>query len=149
MTVLNLRAGKVNPIVTRFRIISSGLSSVSAVSLFASTGLGERTLGYTRSRNAHMWIFPMTVYRVSVGQKHLMHCCLRRFGCFAVDMSPMIFTLAFPQKEKSIATESGLHRCCRHSNIGESGMSRVRLISIFLEWQTNALPAISIILGSP
>src|SRR2546430_10638907 len=126
MTVLNLRAGKVNPIATRFRIISSGHSSVSAVSLFASTGPGERTLGYTRSHNAHMWIFPMTVYRVRVGLERSMRYCLPRFGCFAADMSPMIFMHAFPQKENSTATESGLLQFCRHSSMAVPGTLRER-----------------------
>ena len=43
-----------------------------------------------------------------------MRCCPRRYASFAVDMFPTIFTLAFRQKEKFIATESGLRSFCPH-----------------------------------
>ena len=53
------------------------------------------------------------------------------FAFFAANMCRMIFMRGFRQKEKSIATESGMPPFCLHSNIVGPGISCVRLISQF------------------
>src|SRR6266480_3599773 len=128
MTGEDLQGGRANPIATRFRIISCARLSVSAASRSAFMEQGEQTRAFMLSHSAPMSIFPMTVFRLRVGQKRSMHCCRRPFAFFDANMYQRIFTRAFPQKENSIATESGLARSCRHSNMAVPGIFHARSI---------------------
>src|SRR6266446_9511177 len=149
MTGEDLRGGKVNPIATRFRIISSARLSVSAASPSAFMEQGEQTRASMLSHSALMSIFPLTVFRPRVGQKRSMHCCRRAFACLDANMYQRIFTRAVPQKEDSIATESGLARSCRHSNMAAPGIFHVHLTSCSYRKRQGALPVPTILRHLP
>src|SRR5213080_1282786 len=94
-------------------------------------GAGRTDAASTPWRNAHMSIFQTIGYRLRVGQLRSMHCYHRPSAYFAANTFLRIFTPAIPLKAKSIATESGLLTCYRHSNMAAPGMCHSHSISRF------------------
>src|SRR6266487_4719533 len=131
MTGPDLPAGRANLIATRYKTIWSEHLNVLVVSRCAFTVPDEPMRASTPWRNAHMSIFQTIGYRLRVGQLRSMHCYHRPSAYFAANTFRRIFTPAIPLKAKSIATESGLLPCYRHSNMAAPGMCHSHSISRF------------------